>query len=371
MSLSFRLPSFHMPLPSQPPSPAMEALEADTWQWAQSRDLLANDAMREHLERTQPWLTTALYYPYADANALRHIHRYMVLAFIVDDTFDDAITGHDVATVRHLSTDLLRVSRQAPPASPAGRALAELLDALSVGRSPVWRRLLGHANASWVATYAVEAHAHQAGEPMRLHTYLPHRRHGVNEQIFLHLHEYTRGIEMPAHLRAHPALARTRELACEHMGLCNDIFSADKEAAVGYSYNAVLITSRDLDRPLQEAAEIVNDILTGLIDQLDATRAAAPAQLRAVGASQDQIEAALRLIDDQRQQVRGNHDYHYDPPRYHSVDTYMPTVIGPGQPNRTVPIYSSQTIVTDSTIPPSDPLPAGLADTRPDEDRDG
>ncbi|MEU8570099.1 terpene synthase family protein [Streptomyces pathocidini] len=323
----FKPPPFAMPLPEygygQPP--VLAAVERDMWAWIESYDLPVNLSMREHLARTRPEYLTALYYPYADAPHLAALNHYMTLAFLIDDLLDDAISENDESAVAEFTADLADVARgEREPSHPVARALDGVLGELAQDRSPQWRSLLNEANERWLDTYSVEARTSGEGRAMRFGEYVVHRRHGVDMMVFLHLEEYAHDIELPAEVRDLPAMVQAREHVCDWAGLYNDVFSAEKEEAVGYPYNGVLIVREQRGCSTREAAEVVGDALTGLIGQFEAAGEAVRAQVRA--ATDDDpavLRAALRVVDGYRHCLRGNFDYHLSAARYDRAPSYL------------------------------------------------
>ncbi|MEU9083522.1 terpene synthase family protein [Streptomyces sp. NPDC048357] len=77
----------------------------------------------------------------------------------------------------------------------------------------------------------------------------------MDELLFLHLAEYVHGIELPGEARDLPALAQARAYASEWIGLYNDVFSAQKEEAVGYGFNVVLVIRDQRGCSQQEAID--------------------------------------------------------------------------------------------------------------------
>lgn len=323
---SFEFPIVEMPFPEREIASGLDAAEQGMWEWLDHHRLLVNESMRQHLVRTRPHYTVARYYPHASAAHLLAAAQYTAWAFIVDDVFDDAIGARDAVAVDELSAELIGVSlRDRDPSTDIGRALGEVLETLSAGRSPQCRVLLGDANVRWLRTYPVEAQVTAENRTMRFGEYVPHRRYGTDELLYIHLAEITLGVELPAEVRDLPAMAQARNRALEWIGLYNDIVSADKEAAVGYLHNAVLLVRQERGCSMQEAVDTINDVLPGLLGQFEAACAAVAAQVRAVSGNDPSMrDAALQVVDGYRQLIRGNFDYHIGTARYDEVPLYMP-----------------------------------------------
>ncbi|MGD3108300.1 terpene synthase family protein [Streptomyces sp. YGL11-2] len=316
MSHSYKLPLVDMHLPQYGTAAAMDAVEKDMWRWLEGHRLIGNEAKRERLVRTRPQYTTALYFPYADEDRLIVINRFMALAFLVDD-IDDEHGVHDDDAVSEFCENLIAIAyRTRAPSSGVERAVAEVMGDLSAGRSSAWHDALNESFAQWLRTYPVEVRLARLGEAMPFQEYVPHRRYSVGEIGFLHMHEYVQGIDLPAHVRNLPAMTEARNRASEWIGLYNDVYSLEKEEAVGYPHNAVLVVRRQRGRGTQDAVDVVNGILSGLLDQFEAACHAIPGQVRAVVDDSCIVDDAMRIVDGYRQILRGNFDYHIGTPRY-------------------------------------------------------
>ncbi|GAB3654376.1 hypothetical protein GCM10027589_13040 [Actinocorallia lasiicapitis] len=335
------LPDFVMPLPAQRLAPGMRAAEHDMWLWLRRHRMDGNEAMREHLNRTRPAYTSACYYPDADSTRLRDINRLVTFDFLVDDVLDDAITTHDQGTVERIIAELVGVTLgRAEPASRAGHALSDAKRLLTEGRSPGWKAALDEVHAGWLRTYPAEAALVRAGGRMTPGDYLRHRRWSVNEFTYLHLQEYALGVDLPAAVRDLPAMRQARARASEWIGVYNDVFSAEKEDAIGYPHNLVVLVRTAHGCTRESALATANDVLSGLLEQFLAACSAVPAQVEAVVPRDSQVFAdAMRVVNGYRQVVRGNFDYHFGSPRYNAVPGYLPAG-APGEqpPGWTTPV---------------------------------
>ncbi|MFD3997934.1 hypothetical protein [Streptomyces sp. NPDC058548] len=332
-------PLCSMPLPEYGASPAMASLEKDQWEWADRFNLLPTKGMRDHMTRTRPHYCTSLYFPHADYEHLVAPNRYMVWAFHVDDILDDAITDQDETAVVEYTDELIAVSLgQRSPQCDAAHAMVDVLGDLGAGRSPAWRQLLAEENVRWLERYPIEIRESRAGRVMPLHDYLVHRRYSVGELNFLYFEEYVRDIDLPAPVRFLPAMRHARNLAAEWVGIYNDVCSFQKEKALGYPHNAVLMAQEWLHCDADEAADVVNTLADGLLEQFEAALAAIPGQLRMLPENTRQVaQDVARVTEGYRHLVRGNWDYPLTTPRYVDTADYVPsTRATAGRPDWTV-----------------------------------
>jgi (+)-beta-caryophyllene/(+)-caryolan-1-ol synthase len=316
---SYEVPAVVMPIAEYGVSAAIDVAEQDIWSWLDEHRLLEDPLCRQRMVRTQPYDTTARYFPYGVGAELVVVNRFMALAFFIDDQFDN--DAEDTCAVERFCEDLIAVSTGCrSPVSEVERAMRELVQTLTAGRSPGWREAFDSAVIQWLRTYPVEARLVEHGQRMGFREYLPHRRHSGGMAQFLHLHEYVHGIDLPAAVRDLPAMQQARNLVCEWVGLYNDLYSVTKEQDVGYQHNALLIVRETTGGSLQDSAAIVNDVLTGLLDQFEAACRAAPPQVLAVsGHDPAARDDAAHVLDGYRRMLRGNFDYHIESPRYQTT----------------------------------------------------
>ncbi|MEE1821305.1 terpene synthase family protein [Streptomyces sp. BE20] len=224
------------------------------------------------------------------------------------------------------TAELIAVSLgERAPRSVAAHAMVDVLSDLGAGRSPAWRRLLAEENVRWIERYPIEIRASRAGRLMPLHDYLVHRRYSVGELNFLYFVEYVRDIDLPTPVRFLPAMRRARNLAAEWVGIYNDVCSFEKERALGYPHNAVLMAQKWLGCGADKAADVVNTLADGLLDQFEAALAAVPGQLRMLpGNTRQAAEDVARVVEGYRHLVRGNWDYPLTTPRYVDTADYIP-----------------------------------------------
>lgn len=117
------------------------------------------------------------------------------------------------------------------------------------------------------------------------------------------------GLDLPAFVRRLPAFDWIRYLACEHIGLLNDIFSIAKDRALDNT-NAVALVRREQQCDLDTAAEYVNTLLTHRIEAIAEQEAALSRQLAVAGADSQLSAQVQTWLAGIKSLVRGNHDWH-------------------------------------------------------------
>jgi (+)-beta-caryophyllene/(+)-caryolan-1-ol synthase len=323
--LGYEFPDFYMPLSPRGLNPAWDRRGTRMYAWAREHSLTTDPAVTRQMARTEPDFATAVCLPDADPERFEALCRYVIWVWAVDDGLDERITARDVVFVADAVAELARaVDGTAEPAGPVARAGRDINTRICAHRSPAWVEALTAEVLAWLATFVREVAAVRLGRSMTLEEYVPHRRATSVLGWFMHLSEYAVGVDLPHEIRMLPAMTRARDRGAEWIGIYNDVYSVDREDAVGYPFNAVLITE-DRDRcSRQEAVESVNALLTDLMKQYLAAVERVPRELARVTADEGVHRQVERVLESYTTQVRGNYDYHRDRPRYVDSPRYLP-----------------------------------------------
>lgn len=253
------LPVFHMPFASAGCNPGLERTKEAAWKWADFHGVELSPVARKKMIRTRPELWISLIFPTASQQHLDLFCQWLFWAFLVDDEFDDGPAGRDPRMCGAAITRLVDVLDQAAPNSPMEWALEDLRNRTYRDRSVAWVRQFRRDTVAWLWTYYAEAVGRAAGQVPSRAEFVKHRRDSVAMQPFLDLHEITAGIDLTDAARSLPAYVALRDAVTDHSGLCNDICSFEKEAAMGYEHNAVRLIQRDRGCTLQEAVDEAGD----------------------------------------------------------------------------------------------------------------
>ncbi|MFJ4964211.1 terpene synthase family protein [Streptomyces sp. NPDC088729] len=309
-----------MPFPSAGCHPGLAETRRAAWQWAESEGLILSAPSRKRMIRTRPELWISLIFPKASQRHLDLFCQWLFWAFLVDDEFDDGPAGRDPGMCGSAIARLVDVFDGAPPHGPMERALAGLRDRTCGDRSPHWRRQFRRDTAAWLWTYYAEAVERAAGQVPSRADFARHRRDSVAMQPFLDLHEITAGIDLPESARSLPAYIALRNAVTDHSGLCNDICSFEKEAALGYEHNAVRLIQRDRRSTLQEAVDEAGIQLARIAERVQRAERELTEEIDAAGITGSTRAALERCVRDYRGLVRGDFDYHARAERYTRPD---------------------------------------------------
>ncbi|MGW6635595.1 terpene synthase family protein [Streptomyces cyaneofuscatus] len=314
------LPAFHMPFASAGCNPGLEKTREAAWEWAEAEGLILSVPARRKMIRTRPELWISLIFPKASQHHLDLFCQWLFWAFLVDDEFDDGPAGRDPLMCEAAITRLVDVFDGAAPRGPMEQALAGLRERTCRDRSPQWNRQFRRDTAAWLWTYYAEAVERAAGQVPSRSDFVKHRRDSVAMQPFLDLHEITAGIDLPDSARSLPAYIALRNAVTDHSGLCNDICSFEKEAALGYEHNAVRLIQRDRGSTLQEAVDEAGIQLARIAERVVRAEKELIEEIDAAGISSTTRAALERCVQDYRSLVRGDFDYHARAERYTRPD---------------------------------------------------
>lgn len=228
-----------------------------------------------------------------DVDRLMLAARPMVAEFAVDDAFCDqaATSGHPEALGSQLMLSQAAIDPPALPAEyqgpyerarhaePVHRALAESITHLETAASPAQVARLRAEMALLFLGMDAEAGWRVAGTMPSVWEYLVNRQ-GNSFLPCLVLVDVVGGYELAPHVYSHPEVRRAVLYAAMASVLCNDIYSAAKEAATpGVHYNLPTVIEHEEGCTPQEAhrkALAIHDECAHAFEQHAAALAAWP-----------------------------------------------------------------------------------------------
>ncbi|MCX4674127.1 terpene synthase family protein [Streptomyces sp. NBC_01433] len=309
-----------MPFESTGCNPGIAETRRAAWEWAESHGLFLSPPARKKMIRTRPELWISLIFPRASQRHLDLFCQWLFWAFLVDDEFDDGPAGRDPRMCEEAIARLVDVFDGAVPVGRMEHALDGLRERTCRDRSPRWVRQFRRDTVAWLWTYYAEAVERAAGQVPSRADFVKHRRDSVAMQPFLCLHEITAGIDLPDSARSLPAYIALRNAVTDHSGLCNDICSFEKEAALGYEHNAVRLIQRDRGTSLQEAVDEAGIQLARIVERVQRAEKELAEEIDAADIGGGTRAALERCVQDYRGLVRGDFDYHARAERYTRPD---------------------------------------------------
>ncbi|ONI71011.1 Geosmin synthase [Actinosynnema sp. ALI-1.44] len=342
---AFTLPDFYMPYPARL-NPHLEATRAHTMAWAKGMGML--DAPKpdggvvwdeDALARMDYGLMCAYTHPDCDGPTLDLITDWYVWVFFFDDHFLEQFKySRDLSGAREyldqLERFMTREGEMPPePANPAEAGLADL-----------WARTVPAMSADWRERFITSTHNLMVESMWELNNinigrianpieYIQMRRRVGGAPWSANLVEYAAAAEVP------DRFARTRQYEVltdafsDAVHLRNDLFSYQREVREeGENSNAVLVFEKFFDIGTQDAAEMVNDLLTSRVQQFENTALVElPAVMLTEQAAPDEQARFGGYVKGLQDWQAGGHEWHARSSRYMNegaVTEPAPAVLG-------------------------------------------
>jgi germacradienol/geosmin synthase len=336
---AFDLPEFYLPYPARL-NPNLDRAREHAPAWARQMGML--DAAKPGgglvwdeaaLDAMDYPLMCAYTHPDCDGPVLDTITDWYVWVFFFDDHFLEHFKySRDLAGARAYldRLELFMTDDPAKPANPAEAGLKDLWARTIPAMSAGWRKRFVASTRNLMVESMWELENIDAGRVANPIEYVQMRRRVGGAPWSANLVEFAAGFEIPARF------ARTRPLEvlaatfADAVHLRNDLFSYQREVQEeGENSNAVLVFERFLGYPTQQAAELVNDLLTSRLQQFEHTALAeVPALLAAAAATPDEATAVLAYAKGLQDWQAGGHEWHARSSRYMNSDAQRPASNG-------------------------------------------
>ncbi|MEU1731793.1 germacradienol/geosmin synthase [Streptosporangium sp. NPDC020145] len=327
---AFTLPGFYIPHPARL-NPHLERARAHSNAWAREMGMLDSPKPggglvwdEQALAKMDYALMCAYTHPDCDGPALDLITDWYVWVFFFDDHFLEHFKhSRDLRGAKaHLDRLelFMTVDGQEPP-EPGNPAEAGLKD--------LWRRTIPSMSAGWRRRFITSTHNLMIESMWELHNidqgrianpieYIQMRRRVGGAPWSANLVEYAVGAEIPDVLAGTRPLHVLCDTFSDAVHLRNDLFSYQREVREeGENSNAVLVFERFLDCPTQEAAELVNELLTSRLLQFEDTALAEiPALLAEHALPPDEQVAVGLYVKGLQDWQSGGHEWHARSSRY-------------------------------------------------------
>lgn len=341
---AFTLPDFYMPYPARL-NPHLERTRAHTMAWAKGMGML--DAPKpdggvvwdeDALARMDYGLMCAYTHPDCDGPTLDLITDWYVWVFFFDDHFLEHFKySRDLSGARayldQLERFMTRDGLPSPePANPAEAGLADLWARTVPAMSGAWRERFITSTHNLMVESMWELNNINIGRIANPIEYIQMRRRVGGAPWSANLVEFVAAAEVPARF----ARARQYEVLTDAFSdavhLRNDLFSYQREVQEeGENSNAVLVFEKFFGIGTQDAAELVNDLLTSRVQQFENTALAElPAVLLAERATPDELARFAGYVKGLQDWQAGGHEWHARSSRYmnEGVATETPPVLG-------------------------------------------
>ncbi|MFI6809913.1 terpene cyclase [Streptomyces luteogriseus] len=269
MSAGTRSPEgLHLAFRHLPPelNPHAAAAVSHLRGWTERHGLIGTATARERFDRADFGSFAAATYPTADRQGVCLIADWFAWLFLLDDQLDDGALGKDPLKTGELMSQLFEVLTGDGDTPPAGApsivtSLADLWRRTEA--SPRWRaRFVDHVIAGGLAA-GWEADNRARGMIPDVPSYVENRRHTGAIYVCMDLIEVVEGIDLPTEVYDSEPFARALRAACDVVCWTNDVYSLDKETALGEYHNLVTVVQHahvlTADQAVDRVAALIAD----------------------------------------------------------------------------------------------------------------
>ncbi len=279
----FDLPEFYVPWPARL-NPHLEEARERSKAWAREMGMI--DVPRhgtviwteDDFDSHDYALLCAYTHPDATASTLNLVTDWYVWVFYFDDHFLESYkrTGDMAGAREHLD--------RLPAFMPADGVVTDTAtNPVEWGLADLWARTVPARSADWRTRFAASTsnllnaslwelsniNDDRVANPVE---YIEMRRKVGGAPWSANLVEHAAGAEVPAKIAATRPMQVLRDTFADGIHLRNDIFSYQREIEEeGEINNGVLVVERFLDCGTQQAADLVNDLLTSRLHQFEYT----------------------------------------------------------------------------------------------------
>ena len=326
----FSLPDFYLPYPARI-NPHLERARAHAPAWAARMGMLDaekpgggivwDDAALAAMDYP---LMCAYTHPDCDSPTLDLITDWYIWVFF----FDDHFLEHFKYT-RDLDGARAYLDRLELFMAPDGATPPEVTNPAEAGLHDLWRRTAPGTSAGWRQRFITSTHNLMVESMWELANitsgrianpieYVQMRRRVGGAPWSANLVEFAVGAQLPDSLAGTRPIQVLTDSFADAVHLRNDIFSYEREVTrEGENANAVLVFEHFLHWPTQEAADLVNDLLTSRLQQFENTALteipALLAERSVPPADASRVAAYVKGLADWQ---AGGHEWHARSSRY-------------------------------------------------------
>jgi germacradienol/geosmin synthase len=335
---AFTLPDFYLPYPARI-NPHLERSREHSAEWARQMGMLDTQKPgggvvwdEAALAAMDYALMCAYTHPDCDGAALDLITDWYVWVFFFDDHFLEQFKySRDLAGAKAYLDRLelfMTTDGQAPPGpgNAAEAGLSDLWERTVPAMSPEWRRRFITSTHNLMVESMWELDNISLGRIANPIEYVQMRRRVGGAPWSANLVEYAARAEVPASLAATRPMQVLRDTFADAVHLRNDLFSYQREVREeGENSNAVLVFEKFFRCPTQDAAELVNDLLTSRLQQFENTALTeVPTLLADEAVPPDQQAAVAAYVKGLQDWQAGGHEWHARSSRYMNEGAAVP-----------------------------------------------
>jgi germacradienol/geosmin synthase len=331
----FELPEFYLPWPARL-NPHLQVAREHSKQWARGMEMVQPEGATADRGGRFVWdestfdsadypLLCAYTHPDAAGEDLNLVTDWYVWVFYFDDHFLEHYkrTG-DLAGAREYLTGLSAFM----PAQPTG-TLPVATNPVEWGLADLWSRTAAIMSADWLRRFSEStrnlledclwelANITQNRVPNPI-DYVEMRRKVGGAPWSADLVELAARAEIPDRVAGTRPLRVLKDTFADGVHLRNDLFSYQRETQEeGELNNGVLVVETFFDCAPQQAAELVNDLLTSRLEQFENTALTEiPALGDEYGLSPQERTSVLTYVKGLQDWQAGGHEWHTQSSRY-------------------------------------------------------
>ncbi len=333
----FELPEFYVPWPARL-NPHLEGTRVHSKAWAyemgivgKPKDGSAPEIWNESLFDAMDYALLCAYtHPEAPGPELDLITDWYVWVFYFDDHFlelykrpQDRVGAKKYLDRLPLFMPVDLSVTPPEPTNPVERGLADLWARTVPTKSPAWRRRFFESTKNLLEESTWELSnisAHRVSNPIE---YIEMRRKVGGAPWSADLVEHAVFVEIPERIAASRPMRVLKDTFSDAIHLRNDLFSYEREILEeGELSNGVLVVERFLDVDTQQAANLVNDLLTSRLHQFENTALTElPSLFEEFGLNPVERASVLTYIRGLQDWQSGGHEWHMRSSRYMNKST--------------------------------------------------
>src|SRR4051812_44304285 len=326
----FTMPDFYMPYPARI-NPNLERSREHSTAWARKTGML--DAPKPgggliwdeaDLDRMDYGLMCAYTHPDCDGDVLDLITDWYIWVFFFDDQFLEEFKYSRDFPAAKAYVDRLELFMTAN-----GEAPPEPENAAEAGLKDLWERTVPAMSDDWRRRFTTSTHNLMVESMWELDNidrgrianpieYVQMRRRVGGAPWSANLVEYAAGAEIPDRIACSRPMEVLADTFSDGVHLRNDLYSYQREVQEeGENSNAVLVFERFFDCSTQEAADLVNDLLTSRLQQFETTALTqVPSLLAEHGTSVPEQAAVAAYVKGLQDWQSGGQEWHARSSRY-------------------------------------------------------
>ncbi|BCK56087.1 terpene synthase family protein [Nocardia wallacei] len=263
-----RFPSLPIPFAASI-NPYAERAERHCRWFVRHFGLVTTDEAERHFDESLLGILVSRACPRADRETVELLADWMGCNLVLDDLFDETDIGEEPPRLRAFCDRVLDWLREdgsaAPDDSPFARAYTDIWTRTCARASPTWRRRFREHFGQFLSRCVWEANNRRSGVIPGVDEYL--RMRACAFMPYIDLLELVGHREIPEHLYRTAIVSELNQTLSDCVLWTNDLFSCEKEYTLGDVHNLVIVLAEEKRISLQQAADIVGDMIRDRIDR--------------------------------------------------------------------------------------------------------